>query len=436
MCIKVVYNNSQFSFFPNKSLFLVIFVTQSVISNGNYLYLCAIIVTQYAMGRTKKKLTDDSVKVRYRTLADGRKSVYLDCCEGGKRTYDFLKLYLLPETDRDAVRKNKATMKEVETLQRERTLRLMGIGTESIADTISVNGNMLLSEWIDIYIEEQKRIGIRNTAVIAKVSRMVKEIAPKVRMPQVDKDFCLMFIDYLRNKHRTRFGQPINQMTAWGYQSKFRAALNSAVRAGVIKKNPMQQLDTLDKIPMPETKREYLTIEEIKRLIATPCYRERVKQGYLFCCFCGVRDGDMAQLKWNDLSCNNGQWYASIVTSKTEEPLLLPLSEKALRWLPEQEDSDPDDIIFSDLPDRSDVGNHLKNWVWAAGIHKDVCFHTSRHTFATMLLTLGADLYTVCKLLGHRDIRSTQMYAKIIDKKKDDAANLLDTIFINETDND
>lgn len=62
-----------------------------------------------------------------------------------------------------------------------------------------------------------------------------------------------------------------------------------------------------------------------------------------------------------------------------------------------------------------------------------VLFHVSRHTYATMLLTLGADLFTVCKLLGHRSVRSTQIYAKIIDRKKDDAANLPDAIFINDT---
>lgn len=384
------------------------------------------------MGRTKKKLADDSVKVRYKALADGRKSVYLDFCAGGKRTYDFLKLYLLPEKDPEAVRKNKATMKKVGELQRERTLQLMGIESRSTDGKPKIYPEMLLSEWMDEYIGEQKRFGIRNLAVITKVGRMLKQLAPEVRMSQVDKDFCLKFIDYLRNGHRSRFGQPVNQMTAWGYQSKFRAALNAAVRAKVLKKNPMKQIDVADKISMPETKREYLTIDEVKRLIATPCYRERVKQAYLFCCFSGLRYGDMADLRWRDLSCDNGQWYVSIVQSKTSEPLRLPLSKMALEWLPVQDDNDPEDIVFSDLPDHSDVGNHLKNWVWSAGIHKEICFHTSRHTYATMLLTLGADLFTVCKLLGHRSVRSTQVYAKIIDKKKDDAASLPDTLFIND----
>lgn len=385
------------------------------------------------MGRTKKKLADSSVKVRYKALADGRKSVYLDFCAGGKRTYDFLKLYLLPETDPEAMRKNKATMKKVGELQRERTLQLMGIEGRSTDGKPNIHPEMLLSEWMDEYIDEQKRFGIKNLAVITKVGKMLKQLAPDVRISQVDKGFCLNFIDYLRNGHRSRFGEPINQMTAWGYQSKFRAALNAAVRAKVLKKNPMKQIDAAGKISMPETKREYLTIEEVKRLIATPCYRERVKQAYLFCCFSGLRYGNMANLRWRDLSCDNEQWYVSIVQSKTSAPLRFPLSKMALEWLPVQDDNDPDDIVFSDLPDRSDVGNHLKNWVWSAGIHKEICFHTSRHTYATMLLTLGADLFTVCKLLGHRSVRSTQIYAKIIDKKKDDAVSLPNTLFINDT---
>ena len=58
-----------------------------------------------------------------------------------------------------------------------------------------------------------------------------------------------------------------------------------------------------------------------------------------------------------------------------------------------------------------------------------VLFHTSRHTFATMILTLGADLYTTSKLLGHADVKMTQVYAKIINKKKDEAVNLVNGLF-------
>lgn len=55
--------------------------------------------------------------------------------------------------------------------------------------------------------------------------------------------------------------------------------------------------------------------------------------------------------------------------------------------------------------------------------------HLARHTFATMMLTLGADLYTVSKLLGHTSVKMTQVYAKIVNKKKDDAVNLTNGLF-------
>jgi site-specific recombinase XerD len=65
----------------------------------------------------------------------------------------------------------------------------------------------------------------------------------------------------------------------------------------------------------------------------------------------------------------------------------------------------------------------------AAGITKPITFHSSRHSFATMMLTLDVDLYTVSKLLGHTKVETTQIYAKIINKKKDDAVSLIDAAF-------
>ena len=70
----------------------------------------------------------------------------------------------------------------------------------------------------------------------------------------------------------------------------------------------------------------------------------------------------------------------------------------------------------------------LKRWALAAGITKNLTFHCARHTFAVMMLDLGADIYTVSKLLGHRELSTTQIYAKVLDKNKQAAVNLIPSI--------
>lgn len=64
-----------------------------------------------------------------------------------------------------------------------------------------------------------------------------------------------------------------------------------------------------------------------------------------------------------------------------------------------------------------------------AGIHKDITFHCGRHTFAVMMLDLGTDIYTVSKLLGHRELSTTQIYAKVLDKNKQAAVAKIPDIF-------
>ena len=75
------------------------------------------------------------------------------------------------------------------------------------------------------------------------------------------------------------------------------------------------------------------------------------------------------------------------------------------------------------------INKLLKTWAQKAGISKHISFCTARHTFATMMLTLGADIYTTSQLLGHTDIRTTQIYAKIVNRKKDEAINLVNGLF-------
>ena len=113
---------------------------------------------------------------------------------------------------------------------------------------------------------------------------------------------------------------------------------------------------------------------------------------------------------------------------KTKDPLYLPISEQAQKYMPKRGTASAESAIF-DLPTGQCCNSIIKDWAKAAGITKKVSFHVARHTFATMMLTLGADLYTTSKLLGHADIETTQIYAKIVNKKKDEAVNLTNGIF-------
>lgn len=155
---------------------------------------------------------------------------------------------------------------------------------------------------------------------------------------------------------------------------------------------------------------------------------EAVKAAYLFSCFCGLRISDITALKWENVYQDGAQTRLEVVMQKTKAPIYLPLSPEALRWMPERGNKSPQDNVF-DLPSAAAVNVLIKPWAKAAGINKHFTFHTARHTFATMMLTLGADLYTTSKLLGHTDVRMTQVYAKIVNRKKDEAVNLVNGLF-------
>ena len=113
---------------------------------------------------------------------------------------------------------------------------------------------------------------------------------------------------------------------------------------------------------------------------------------------------------------------------KTQKLLNVPLSKEALDCLYPKDDAD--EPIFTLPAGASNIERNLTKWMQNAKITKHITYHCSRHTAATLLLTLGADLYTVSKILGHRSIRMTEVYAKIVDKKKIETMNLVNNMFV------
>ena len=152
-----------------------------------------------------------------------------------------------------------------------------------------------------------------------------------------------------------------------------------------------------------------------------------MKRAFLFSCFCGLRLSDIRNLTWGGLK-TDGDSNNAIDIQKTGKRIYLTLSPDALHYLPERGEATDTDTVFN-LPTVGCIEEDIEVWRRRAGISKHVTFHTARHTFATMMLTLGADIYTTSKLLGHANIQTTQIYAEIIDSKKREAVNLVSGLF-------
>ena len=158
---------------------------------------------------------------------------------------------------------------------------------------------------------------------------------------------------------------------------------------------PFKLLETKEKPQKLSAMREFLTIEELRQLMATPCRYDIVKKAFLFSCFTGLRYSDMMTLKWSEIhtAADGKTLYIEHQQVKTKNTVTIPLSNEALKWMPRK--SKDDDRVFHQLRITSTtVEVVLGEWMQEAGIQKHITYHCSRHTAATLLLTLGADLYS------------------------------------------
>ena len=364
-------------------------------------------------------------------------SLYLDIYKDGKRTYKFLEKQLMPEIEGDTMAKirNANTLNEVTQIKAQEILKL-----ESEPLYSSNMGKMLFVDWLCSYKEKRAKTGQSSAraSIIECVRNIAQQYQPTAKIKDIDKNYILGFVDFMQNDYKTKgqilwngtktSGKKLAKSTIKTYFDTLNAALNLAEKERVISKNPIKLLEAEERVKKAKTEREFLTIDEVKTLINTPCKNDIVKQAFLFSCFCGLRYSDIIKLKWCDIYKGNNGMKARVIMKKTGDLLDMDLSKKALEHLPKRNKAADSDTIYK-LPVISSIERILAKWAKAAGINKKVTFHTARHTFATMMLTLGADLYTTSKLLGHSDIKTTQIYAKIVDEKKREAVNLVNDIF-------
>ena len=384
------------------------------------------------MARPKKIQKETSyVTLRTKPVSKGRLSYYLDIYAHGVRKYEFLKLYIVPETTREAKTQNINTELAAKSIRNKRELEI--IQNKGNLPGMSPS-KMLLLDWIEIYRKRKKALGISASrdSTFQNMTKHLKDYAKeKVKLSDVDEDFCLGFIKYLSSCNNRLYKEKnikLSKNTTSIYYQMFESALNEAVRKKLIPVNPSVYIDKEDRklIKSEKTNRAFLTIHEVKMLIQQETKFQEMKNAFLFACFTGLRISDIKKLSWDNIYERDGIMYLNIRMTKTKEVLNMKLNKQAVKWLPPKRDSKK---VFQLNITKGAIAYELKNWAKEAGIKKEITFHISRHTFATMELTLGADIYVVSKLLGHTDVKVTQIYADIINKKREEAVDLLDTAF-------
>ena len=386
------------------------------------------------MAKRKKEIkVKEPVRIREKVLGDGTISLYLDMYHKGNRKKEGLKLYIIPETTPAAKQQNKNTRRLAEQIKAQ---RILDIQKDGLVDWEKLKkSRTTLVSWLEDFVTCEAQLspsGVvskRNAKV--RVEEYLASIGkPDKRLSDVDKEFCRGFVAFLRTCKSHRGKETISDTTARLLMSRVAAAMNKAVVEGLIPSNPFKALESKEKPKITASRREFLTVEELKVLINTPCRCDMVKKAFLFSCFTGLRYSDMKSLLWSEIhtAADGKTQYIEHRQVKTKKTVTIPLSEEALRWMPRQEDGI--DKVFHELKiSTSTVEAVLKEWMKDCKIDKHITYHCSRHTAATTLLTLGANLYVVSKLMGHSSIQMTEVYAKIVDQKKVETMNLVNSLF-------
>jgi integrase len=370
------------------------------------------------------------VKLRQKAISGNRQSLYLDFYpaitnpETGKPTRrEFLGMYLHLKTKNplDKLHNNK-TLQTAEQIRQKRENELnkpeVYTGYELEQLRIRERGELNFVDYFKELADERKASNHDNWA--SAYNYLETFTNGELRFSDLNEKFCNEFKAFLlTTKSNKSSKQRLAQNSAVSYFNKLKATLKQAYKDGYIQTDLNAKIST---IKQAETQRNFLTIEELNSLVKTECNNPLLKRAALFSALTGLRFSDIQKLVWGELEYIEGNGYfIQFKQKKTKGVEMMPISEQAYGLLGERKE--PTVNVFEGLTYSAYQNKHLFQWIGAAGITKDITFHCFRHTYATLQLSQGTDIYTVSKMLGHRELKTTQIYAKIIDKTKREAAN-------------
>jgi len=375
------------------------------------------------------------VSLRQKKISKGRKSLYLDFYppiphpETGEPTRrEFLGLYIYekPKTPIDK-QHNTETLQIGESIRQKRENFLNKPEIYSQFEKKQLRLKELSEQCFIEYFTKlaNKRKASNSDNWNAALKYLDTFANGSLKFADLNQKFLEDFKEYLLTTKSNKSNKTtLSQNSAVSYFNKVKAALKQAYKDGILQYDLNAKVKP---IKAAETRREHLTLDELNKLVKTPCNDVLLKRAALFSALTGLRFSDIQKMTWGELEYINGQGYfLNFNQKKTKGVEVLPISEQAYSFTEGAEnpkDMPQDKPVFEGLKYSAYHNKHLFQWIGAAGITKDITFHCFRHTFATLQLFNGTDIYTVSKMLGHKDLKTTQVYAKIVDETKRTAAN-------------
>lgn len=377
-----------------------------------------------------KRLGEMKVFLRQRKQSSkGRISLYLEIYKGttqtpdGKtkpiREYEYLDLYLIDKPGNPIDKKdNKEKLRLAESIKAKRELEIKN-GVYGFTNDFKRQTNFI--EYFKSLVSKKESKGNYGNWYSTLI-HLEAFAGRNTSFNDVDLSFAERFKEYL-NKALKKDGKPLSNNSKASYFAKFRASLNEAVKEKIIYGNPAIEAGNFKSV---ENQREYLTLDEVRQLAQTECRYDVLKRAFLFSCLTGLRWSDCHNLLWKDVQETNNGWRVHFKQQKTKGQQYLDINQQARDLM--QETGKPDERVFRGLQYSDYMNVALQMWVLKAGIPKHITFHCARHTFAVLQLTLGTEIYTLSKMLGHSELKTTQIYAKIVDEKIKEAVNKIPDI--------
>lgn len=363
------------------------------------------------------------VTVRKKKLSKGRISLYLDFYpavlhpETGQETRrEFLHLHYKekPRTEKEQDDKE-ACIKLAEKIRHDRETQIRS-GQAGLT-AIKGRGSFL----VFFEAEAERQEGSTKKGYVQTLHHLKEYLKGKdASFNSITLDTIEGFKSYLLTKAQKRTQGRTGALTSntvGTYESKVLTVCRRAFIKGFMSEDLSLKIKRSRGKAKP---RHFLSLEELSTLAKTPCDPEYLKRAALFSALTGLRFCDIDKMIWEEVEDTPNGPCVRLIEQKTKTPTLLPISESARAYLGERRD--PAALVFPQLKYSFWLNTKLRDWLVSAGILKRFTFHMFRHTFATLQLNAGTDIYTLSKMLGHKDIATTEIYAKLLDEKKREAA--------------